>query len=338
MRQNDTIIEVRNLRVSIRMDEGLLTPVRGVDFAIHAGETLGLVGESGCGKSLTSKAILRINDKKCVSTGQILFQNENGESMDLNQLSPRGREIREIRGKAISMIFQEPMVAFSPMYTIGNQINECTRLHITRDKKESKAITLDMMKRVGIANAEKRYDQYPHEFSGGMLQRAMIAMALVCKPRLLIADEPTTALDVTIQAQILELMKELQKELGMAILFITHDLGTVATMCDRVAVMYLGKIVESGTAQEIYKNPQHPYTRGLMGSVHKIGTHKQDRLFSIDGTVPLALNLKPGCGFCDRCTERVPGVCDCQEPENVLIEDTHYCACVHAGKGGQQNG
>ena len=324
---NQPIIQVRNLGVNITMDEGLLTPVRGVDFEIHPGETLGLVGESGCGKSLTSKAILSINDKKCAATGEILFRNDQDQVVDILKMNPRGKEIRAIRGKQISMIFQEPMVSFSPMYTIGNQINECTRLHITKDKVESKRITLEMMKMVGIANAEKRYDQYPHEFSGGMLQRALIAMALVCKPRLLIADEPTTALDVTIQAQILELMQSLQKELGMAILFITHDLGTVAKMCDRVAVMYLGKIVETGTSREIYKNPQHPYTKGLMGSVHKIGTLKQERLFSIDGTVPLALNLGPGCGFYDRCEERIEGLCDKVDPTLTACDGQHCVAC-----------
>ena len=331
---NEPIIRVNDLRVNIIMDEGTLTPVRGVSFEIRPGETLGLVGESGCGKSLTSKAILGINEKKCQSSGEIFFQGEDGKTIDLLKLNPRGKEIRAIRGKQISMIFQEPMVAFSPMYTIGNQINECTMLHITKDKKESKAITLEMMKKVGIANAEKRYDQFPHEFSGGMLQRALIAMALVCRPRLLIADEPTTALDVTIQAQILELMQMLQKELGMAILFITHDLGTVAKMCDRVAVMYLGKIVETGTAREIYKDPRHPYTRGLMGSVHKIGSRKLDRLFSIEGTVPLALNLKPGCGFYDRCDVRKEGVCDKQEPETVRLEGAHCAACVHCREEG----
>ena len=332
MSEMKPIIQVKNLGVNIKMDEGLLTPVRGVDFEIYPGETLGLVGESGCGKSLTNKAILGINDKKCVSTGEIFFRNDQDEVVDLLKLNPRGKEIRAIRGKQISMIFQEPMVAFSPMYTIGNQINECTRLHITKDKKESKRISLEMMKLVGIANAEKRYDQYPHEFSGGMLQRALIAMALVCRPRLLIADEPTTALDVTIQAQILELMQELQKELGMAILFITHDLGTVAKMCDRVAVMYLGKIVETGTAAEIYKNPQHPYTKGLMGSVHKIGSLKAERLYSIDGTVPLALNLQPGCGFYERCTERIEGVCNKVDPENLCLGGSHCVACHRCKK------
>ena len=326
-REKDLVLQVKDLKINIKTDDGILTPVRGVNFEIGKGETLGLVGESGCGKSLTSKAILGINAKNCKTEGEILFDAENLGMTDLLKLKPRGEEIRSVRGKQISMIFQEPMVAFSPMYTIGNQINEATLLHITRDKKKAKEISLGVMKKVGIANAEKRYDQYPHEFSGGMLQRALIAMALVCNPKLLIADEPTTALDVTIQAQILELMKELQKDFGMSILFITHDLGTVARMCDRVAVMYLGKIVETAPAVEIFKNPQHPYTRGLIGSVHKIGTKGQDKLFSIEGTVPVAMNLPKRCGFYDRCDKRIEGVCDVQEPELVDSGDNHRVAC-----------
>lgn len=326
-KKNDTIIHVEDLTVNIKMDEGTLTAVRGVNFTIERGKTLGLVGESGCGKSLTSKSILGINGKKCQVGGHIWYSQHGEEPVDLLSLKPTGKEIRAIRGKQISMIFQEPMVAFSPMYTIGNQINECTRLHITKDKEESKKITLEMMKKVGIANAEKRYNQYPHEFSGGMLQRALIAMALVCKPDLLIADEPTTALDVTIQAQILELMKELQKEMGMSILFITHDLGTVAKMCDEVAVMYLGKVVEQAPVDEIFANPKHPYTRGLIGSVHKIGGPKNERLFSIEGTVPLALNLPPGCGFYDRCTCHIDGVCNKTEPGLAGLGEHHKIAC-----------
>ena len=325
--QNDTIIQVKDLRISIKTDDGTLTPVRGVNFEIKKGETLGLVGESGCGKSLTSKAILGINDKKCRTEGEIIFDADGMGPTDLLKLKPRGDEIRSVRGKQISMIFQEPMVAFSPMYTIGNQINEATLLHITKDKKKAKEISLSAMKKVGIANAEKRYDQYPHEFSGGMLQRALIAMALVCSPKLLIADEPTTALDVTIQAQILELMKELQKDFGMSILFITHDLGTVARMCDRVAVMYLGRVVESAPAYEIFKNPQHPYTKGLIGSVHKIGTKGQDKLFSIEGTVPVAINLPKRCGFYERCGQRIEGVCDCSDPTLVQVGEEHKVAC-----------
>ena len=325
--EKDNIIEVKDLHVDIKMLDGTLTPVRGVNFEIKRGETLGLVGESGCGKSITCKSILAINDRKCIPSGQIMFRNEDDTEVDILKMDPKGKEIRNIRGKQISMIFQEPMVAFSPMYTIGNQINECTLLHITKDKKKAKEISLEVMRKVGIANVEKRYNQYPHEFSGGMLQRALIAMALVCNPKLLIADEPTTALDVTIQAQILELMKELQKEFNMAILFITHDLGVVARMCDRVAVMYLGKVVETGDSKTIYANPQHPYTRGLIGSVHKIGGKKEDRLFSIEGTVPLAMNLPEQCGFYDRCDARIEGLCDKAEPELVEIEPGHKIAC-----------
>ena len=324
---NNYILQLKDLNISIDMHEGKLTPVRGVNFEMRKGETIGLVGESGCGKSLTCKAILAINSKNCKTTGQILYNSDEKGEVDLLAMNPTGKEIRAIRGKEISMIFQEPMVAFSPLYTIGNQITEATLLHITKDKKKAKEITLEVMKKVGIANAEKRYNQYPHEFSGGMLQRAMISMALVCNPQILIADEPTTALDVTIQAQILELMKEMQKDFNMGILFITHDLGVVAKMCDRVNVMYLGRIVESGTTEVIYANPEHPYTRGLMGSVHKIGGKKEDRLFSIEGTVPLAMNLPRACGFYDRCDARIEGLCDRAEPDLVEIEPDHCIAC-----------
>ena len=328
---NNNVIEVKNLKINIKIDEGTLTAVRGVNFEIRKGETLGLVGESGCGKSLTCKAILGINERKCVSSGQIMFDSEQHGEVELIGLANQRKndKIRSIRGKEISMIFQEPMVAFSPMYTIGNQINEATLLHITKDKKKAKEISMEVMRKVGIANVEKRYDQYPHEFSGGMLQRALIAMALVCNPKLLIADEPTTALDVTIQAQILELMKSLQKDFGTAILFITHDLGVVARMCDRVAVMYLGKIVESADSKEIYANPQHPYTRGLIGSVHKIGSKKEDRLFSIEGTVPLAMDLPEACGFYDRCDVRIEGLCDRADPELVEVAPGHKIACFN---------
>ena len=324
---DNLILQVKDLRVEIGMPEGTLTPVRGVDFEMRKGETVGLVGESGCGKSLTCKAILGINDRKCKAYGEINYNHPTQGEQNLLSMDPRGKKIRTVRGKEIAMIFQEPMVAFSPLYTIGNQISEAVLLHITKNKKEAKALSIAMMKKVGIANAEKRYDQYPHEFSGGMLQRAMITMALVCHPKILIADEPTTALDVTIQAQILELMQTMQKDSDMGILFITHDLGVVARMCDRVNVMYLGKIVESGPSEIIYANPEHPYTNGLMHSVHKIGSRKQDRLYSIEGTVPLAMNLKPQCGFYERCDRRIEGLCDCAEPDLVEIEPDHRVAC-----------
>ena len=323
----NTILEIKDLNISIPMPEGMLTPVRGVNFDMRKGETVGLVGESGCGKSLTCRAILAINEKKCKAAGSIFYNSDEKGEIDLLKLDPRGKSIRAIRGKDIAMIFQEPMVAFSPLYTIGNQITEATLLHITKNKNKAKEITLDVMKKVGIANAEKRYNQYPHEFSGGMLQRAMISMALVCNPKILIADEPTTALDVTIQAQILELMKEMQKDFNMGILFITHDLGVVAKMCDRVNVMYLGRIVESGTTEKIYADPEHPYTRGLMGSVHKIGQKKSERLFSIEGTVPLAMNLPRACGFYERCDARIEGLCDRAEPELVEVAPEHCVAC-----------
>ena len=326
--KKNKVVSIKNLQIEIPIDEGLLTPVRSIDLDIYQGETVGLDGESGCGKSLTSKAILGINAKKCITKGEILFNDED-KVLDLLKLEYGSKEIRSIRGKKASMIFQEPMVAFHPMYTIGDQINECTRLHITNDKKKSKEITIKMMEKVGIANPQKRYKQYPHEFSGGMLQRALIAMALVCHPSLLIADEPTTALDVTIQAQILELMKEIQKEYKMGILFITHDLGVVAKMCDRIAVMYLGQIVEMANVIELYSNPIHPYTKGLLGSVHKIGTKGQEKLFSIEGTVPLAMNLKENCSFFERCDKRKKGKCDLIMPQLVEVSPNHFVRCLN---------
>jgi peptide/nickel transport system ATP-binding protein len=321
----NNVVQVKDLSIKIKLDEGVLTPLRGVSFAIRENETLGLVGESGCGKSLTSKAIMGINDKKCVTDGEINFFLE-GKSLNILDMKFSGSEIRSIRGKNISMVFQEPMSSFSPLFTIGHQISEFVRLHLTKDKAKAKEIAIEAMRKVGIANPEKRYKQYPHEFSGGMLQRALIAMSLVCNPKLLIADEPTTALDVTIQAQILELMKELQKEYNMAILYITHDLGTVARVCDRVAVMYLGKIVEVAPVVEIFKNPLHPYTIGLLGSVHKIGGG-HERLYSIEGTVPLAMNLENRCSFYDRCTYRNEKECYVSEPALVEVSEGHFVAC-----------
>ena len=294
----ENILEVKDLHVDIHMTEGLLTAVRGVNFEMKRGETLGLVGESGCGKSLTCKAILGINDRKCVPSGQILFDSEGLGKVDLLSLDQKGKEIRSIRGKEISMIFQEPMVAFSPMYTIGNQINEATKLHITKDKQKSKEISMDVMRKVGIANVEKRYNQYPHEFSGGMLQRALIAMALVCNPKMLIADEPTTALDVTIQAQILELINEIKEKRHLSVIFITHNLGVVANMADRIAVMYAGKIVEYGKSEEIFYEPAHPYTWALLSSMPDLET--SERLESIPGTPPNMIYPPKGDAFAPR--------------------------------------
>lgn len=326
-RKNDTIIQVKDLKVNIKTDDGILTAVRGVNFEIRKGETLGLVGESGCGKSLTSKAILGINDKKCAAEGEIIFDADGLGQTDLLKLKPRGDEIRSVRGKQISMIFQEPMVAFSPMYTIGNQINEATLLHITKDKKKAKEISLGVMKKVGIANAEKRYDQYPHEFSGGMLQRALIAMALVCNPKLLIADEPTTALDVTIQAQVLELMRELKHKINSSIILITHDLGVVAEMVDRVAVMYGGSIVEEARVEELFEGYRHPYTEGLLRSIPSLDT-EQDRLYTIQGTVPHPSQAPTGCYFHPRCPYAT-AICQNDMPPRRLVGDGHYVRCFH---------
>ena len=227
------------------------------------------------------------------------------------------------------MIFQEPMTAFSPLYTIGNQLGEIVRIHQPETSKNgARERVLEMLKKVGIANPEKRIDQYPHEFSGGMLQRALIAMMLCCNPDLLIADEPTTALDVTIQAQILELMRSLQKEFGMSILFITHDLGTVANMCDNVAVMYLGQIVEYGTVRQIFHDPRHPYTKGLLRSLPKMDQDRGDKLFVIDGVVPLPVDLPPSCGFHDRCPSRIEGVCACRDIAEYEAEPGHMVRCA----------
>jgi peptide/nickel transport system ATP-binding protein len=312
------------------MDNGEMKAVDGVDFEIKKGKTLGLVGESGCGKSLTSRAIISINPKECETSGTIMYRSEEEqtrEELNLLSLDPNSKKIRSIRGRKIAMIFQEPMTAFSPMYTIGNQIMEAILIHRTKNKKEAKKIALEMLGKVGISDQEKRFDQYPHEFSGGMRQRAMISMALSCNPELLIADEPTTALDVTIQAQVLELMRSLQAELGMAILLVTHDLGIIAQMCDEVAVMYLGKIVEQAPVKELFYNPKHPYTKGLLKSMPRLGGDKSKRLDSIEGSVPMPINMPPMCGFYERCSDRIEGVCNARSVPKTHISDDHMVRC-----------
>jgi peptide/nickel transport system ATP-binding protein len=326
------LLRVRDLKIRIQMDNGVMNAVDGVDFEIRRGKTLGLVGESGCGKSLTSRALIGINPKECETSGTISYRSSiepeaKEEPLDLLTLDPNGRKIRSIRGRRIAMIFQEPMTAFSPMYTIGNQIMEAILIHRTKNKKEAKKITLEMLSKVGISDQEKRFDQYPHEFSGGMRQRAMISMALSCNPELLIADEPTTALDVTIQAQVLELMKRLQQEFGMAILLVTHDLGIIAEMCDEVAVMYLGKIVEQAPMKEIFRNPKHPYTKGLLRSMPRLGGNKTKRLESIEGSVPVPVNMPPMCGFYERCKDRIEGVCNMRSVPATQISGSHTVRC-----------
>jgi oligopeptide/dipeptide ABC transporter ATP-binding protein len=296
--------------------------VDGVSFTIDEGKTLGLVGESGCGKSVTSLSIMRlVAPPGNIVGGEILYRGR-----DLLKLS--AAEMRKVRGNDISMIFQEPMTSLNPVFTIGSQIGEAIRLHQGLGKKETRERTVEMLRLVKIGDPETRVDDYPHQLSGGMRQRVMIAMALSCKPNLLIADEPTTALDVTIQAQILELMKELQQELGMALLLITHDLGVVAEQADEVAIMYAGKIVERARTKAIFDRPLHPYTVGLLKSLPGTGDKKK-RLDAIPGVVPSPLTLPSGCRFRDRCF-KAAAVCADAEPALVEKEEDHWAACHFA--------
>jgi len=324
------VLEVRDLRVHFPIDEGLLKAVDGVDFDVPRGKTLGLVGESGCGKSVTSQAILRIVPRPGITTGRVhLIRSGDGaeERVDIGSMDDDGEQIRAIRGKDIAMIFQEPMTCFSPYYTMGNQLLEAILLHRTPDRHAAREIAVAMLREVGIAQPEKALDGYPHEFSGGMRQRVMIAMALSCNPLLLIADEPPTALDVTIQAQVLELMKQLQSEFGMSILYITHDLGVIAEICDEVAVMYLGRIVERAAAVPLFADPRHPYTQGLLRSIPKIDARERERLASIEGVVPTPLDLPPRCGFCDRCDRAIPGLCDRRDVPMAEVAPGHAVRC-----------
>ncbi len=324
----DYILEVRNLCTYFSLAEGTLKAVDGVDLTIAPRQTVGVIGESGSGKSVTAQSILRIVPPPgAIEAGEILLRRSDGSSVDICQLDARGKHIRAIRGAEISMVFQEPMTSLSPVHTIGEQIAESIRLHITRDKRKTKSLALDMIHRVGISNPRQRFDEYPHQLSGGMRQRAMIAMALSCSPSLLIADEPTTALDVTVQAQILELMKELQDEFGMAIMYITHDLGVIAEIADEVNVMYLGRVVERASTIELFKNPLHPYTRRLLKSIPRLGGHGGGRLDAIRGNVPVPLNPPQQCGFSSRCDEFIAGKCDAAVPALVDMGNQHYVRC-----------
>ena len=321
------LLEVNNLKTSLEVDEGTLQAVDDVSFSIRRGKALGLVGESGCGKSMTVQSIMRITPKFAKVSGQIRYYPDHGGPVDLAQLDPQGAEIRSIRGGDIAMVFQEPMTAFSPLHTIGNQITEGILLHRTSNKREAREIAAEMLRRVGISNPKQRIDEYPHQLSGGMRQRAMIAMALACEPSLLIADEPTTALDVTIQAQVLKLLQDLQDEFEMAILYITHDLGVIANTVDEVAVMYLGRIVEYTDVDSLFYNPLHPYTRALLRSVPKMGRKNKGRLESIEGAVPVPINRPKGCSFYSRCPQAMDGICNKEDPPLVEVEDGHGVRC-----------
>lgn len=315
------ILEVNNLETHFITDDGTIPAVDNFSIKIHSGEVLGVVGESGCGKSVTSLSIMGLIPKPPgkIAGGEILF-----ESQDLLSLSEK--QMRAKRGNEIAMIFQEPMTSLNPVYTIGDQIGETFRIHKKVSKKESIKLSVEMLKKVGIPRPEQIVHEYPHQLSGGMRQRVMIAMAMACEPKLLIADEPTTALDVTIQAQILDLMKQLNDEKGTAIMLITHDLGVVAELCDRVVVMYGGKVVEEGDVRTIIKNPQHPYTKGLIRSLPKLH-EKSERLYSIPGNVPKPGSITHGCRFAPRCDEQMD-ICKEQSPELIEIEQGHHCRCL----------
>jgi oligopeptide/dipeptide ABC transporter ATP-binding protein len=319
------LIQIKGLRTSFFTPEGEVRAIDGVNFEIAEGRTLGLVGESGCGKSVTSLSIMRLipSPPGKIVGGEIFYRGR-----DLLKLNTE--EMRKIRGNEISMIFQEPMTSLNPVFTVGNQIGEAIRLHQGLGKKQTREKTVQMLRLVKIADPESRVDSYPHQLSGGMRQRVMIAMALSCNPSLLIADEPTTALDVTIQAQILELMKELQQKIGMALLLITHDLGVVAEQADEVAIMYAGKIVERASAPAIFARPFHPYTIGLLNSLPGAGANKKKRLDAIPGVVPSPLHLPSGCRFRDRCP-KAAGLCAEAEPELLEKEPGHFVACHFPG-------
>lgn len=326
---NDVILSVQNLRTHFKLDEGTLEAISGVDFEIPKNKTLGLIGESGSGKSVTAFSIMRtVQAPGKIVDGAIKFRRSSGEVINLATLEPYSRTMRSIRGDEIAMVFQEPISSLSPIHTIGAQIMEMVLLHRTKNKRKAKEIALDMLDKVGLPDPAQRFIEYPHQLSGGMCQRCMIAMALSCRPSLLIADEPTTALDVTVQAQILELIRSLQDEFGMSVLYITHDLGVVAEVADFVAVMYLGKIVEYGDTRTIFKNPLHPYTQRLLKAIPTLSQESGSYLENIKGNVPVPLNLPPQCGFFSRCLDAKEGLCDVAVPPLFEVEPGHKVRCV----------
>ncbi len=330
MVNNDSIFEIRGLKTQFFTSKGIVPAVDGVDITVRKGEAVGLVGESGCGKSMTAMSVMQLLKKPGrVVEGTIKL---NGEDI----LKMNKREINDIRGNRISMIFQEPMTALNPVYTIGKQAMEALMIHQKISKEDAKAKVIDMFAKVGIPEPEKRFSVYPHQLSGGLRQRVMIAMAMICNPELMIADEPTTALDVTIEAQILYLMSQLQKEVGTAVIMITHNLGVVAESCDYVYVMYAGKIMEEAPVKELFKNPLHPYTFGLMNSIPKM-TEVKTHLYTIKGMVPNLLNLPQGCRFCPRC-DKAMKICTMYQPDLYELEDGHKVRCFLYNKEVMESG
>ena len=327
---NPPLVEIRDLRTHFFTDDGVVKAVEGVNLDVHANRTLCILGESGCGKSIMARSILRIVDSPGrIVEGSILYRAADGRSVDLAKARPGSRMLREVRGQDIAMIFQEPMSSLGPITKIGQQISETLLLHRKISKTEAKEIAIEMLHKVGIPKPAERAESYPFELSGGMRQRAMIAMALSCEPRLLIADEPTTALDVTTQAQILDLIAELKDELEMGVMLITHDLGVVAEVAEDVAVMYMGRVVEAGDVYSIFENPQHPYTRALLESVPRIGAERRARLPAIRGMVPHPLARPSGCPFRTRCDQAMPGVCDKSVPELQHAGETQVACHLH---------
>src|SRR5262245_13335321 len=320
------ILEVRDLRTHVVADEGVVKAADGASCVLHAGRTLGIVGESGCGKSVTARSILRIVERPGrIVSGEILLRRpsvagRSEETVDLARVDPQSREMRQIRGGEIGLVFQEPMTSFSPVHTVGNQMIETIRIHLGLDARQARERAIDLLRQVGVPERERRVDEYAFQLSGGLRQRAMIATALACSPRVLIADEPTTALDVTTQAQILDLLRHLQAQEGMAIILITHNLGVVAEMCDEVVVMYLGRVVERGPVDEIFPSPLHPYTQALLRSIPSIQAHVRTKLPTISGSIPHPHNRPAGCPFHPRCEAWIRGTCERHEPELQPID------------------
>jgi len=326
---NETLLDVRDLKTHFFTDEGVVKAVDGVNLFLKRGQTLCVVGESGCCKSVTARSILRIVPAPGrIVSGEISFRQRHGDRIDLARMNPRGRDIRNIRGREISMIFQEPMSSLSPVHTIGSQIMEAILLHLPVSKAEARKRAVSLLDLVAIPRASEQLDAYSFELSGGMRQRAMIAIALACEPQLLIADEPTTALDVTTQANILDLIRELQEDSGMSVLFITHDLGVVAEIADEVVVMYLGRDVESGDVDTIFHSPKHPYTRALLQSIPRYDSRAGERLYSLKGTVPHPFYRPAGCPFHPRCDDFIAGQCNANDPQRYNISAGHSVRCL----------
>jgi oligopeptide/dipeptide ABC transporter ATP-binding protein len=342
MAEEPILLEVNDLKTHFFTEMGVVPAVDGVSFQIRESGTLGVLGESGCGKSVTGYSILRlVHPPGKIVGGEILYyprgSRTRGTAINLVDYPANSEAIRQIRGKEIAMVFQEPMTSLDPLFTVGDQIMEAILYHQNVSKTEAREIAIAMLNKVRMSEPQATIDKYPHQLSGGMRQRVMIAMALSCRPQLLIADEPTTALDVTTEAQILELMRELQQELNMAIMFITHDLGIIAEMAENVIVMYLGKVVEQADIQSLFNAPKHPYTQALLKSIPKVGQKTGARLQAIEGMVPSPRNIPPGCPFHPRCASFMPGVCDTAIPQLVPVATNHSVSCFlydESGAGG----